>query len=241
MVRNLRSRYRAPGQRVRAFILQMAGMARHPNPVDLVARHFRIQRGGFAYAVINNKLYVAGGRDATNAVINLTWEYDPIANTYEQRADEPDSFQNNVPGSAVARGLLWVFGGGNPFNGAGASHSALPLTKALFNTTKALLPRALVEGVNGRTLPTTENSGRYYDPISDTWTSSPNMIAARSFPAGSAIGESLLIAAGGFNGFDSVATVQKEIVCIGGAFANPNRNADSYAYFHAQSHADPEV
>src|SRR5206468_5223259 len=84
---------------------------------------------GFAYGVIDNKLYVAGGRDANNQIINLTWEYDPVANTYTEKADEPDSFQDNVPGSAVASGLLWVFGGGSPFNGSDASNSAFPRTK----------------------------------------------------------------------------------------------------------------
>src|SRR5262249_245056 len=71
--------------------------------------------GGFAYGVINNKLYIAGGRDANNMIINLTWAYDPMTNTYTQLAPEPGAFQNNVPGSAAASGLLWVFGGGNPF------------------------------------------------------------------------------------------------------------------------------
>ena len=73
--------------------------------------------GGTAFGVINNKLYIAGGRDAANLVINLTWEWDPVAGTYTAKADEPGSFQNNVPGSAAAQGLLWVFGGGNPFAG----------------------------------------------------------------------------------------------------------------------------
>jgi len=38
--------------------------------------------GGFAYGVINNKLYIAGGRDAANMIINLTWIYDPATNAY---------------------------------------------------------------------------------------------------------------------------------------------------------------
>src|SRR4029077_7755729 len=69
--------------------------------------------GGMAYGVINNKLYVAGGRDAANTVINLTWEWDPVAGTYTAKTDEPGTFQNNVPGSGAASGSLWVFGGGN--------------------------------------------------------------------------------------------------------------------------------
>src|SRR2546423_216617 len=45
--------------------------------------------GGFAFGVINNKLYIAGGRDAANTIINLTWEFDPVAGTYTAKTDEP--------------------------------------------------------------------------------------------------------------------------------------------------------
>jgi Galactose oxidase, central domain len=38
--------------------------------------------GGFGYGVINDKLYIAGGRDATNTVINLNWEFDPTVPAY---------------------------------------------------------------------------------------------------------------------------------------------------------------
>ena len=171
--------------------------------------------GGFAYGVINSKLYLAGGRDGNNQLVNLTWEYDPVANTYTQKADEPGSFQNNVPGSAVASGLLWVFGGGNPFAGAGVSASALPSRKARLDVSEARFPLSLAPNVKSQTFPATADNGRYYDPATDTWSSSPNMVAARSFPSGGAIGDSLLIAAGGYNGSRSVATVQKEVVCIG--------------------------
>jgi len=181
----------------------LTGAAPFPHPAD-----------GFAYGVINNKLYIAGGHDANNQVINLTWEYDPVENAYKHKADEPGAFQNNVPGSAVANGLLWVFGGGNPFTGVGGSGFSLPSTRASSDPNKAAFPRAVLKGVTGQALPTTANSGRYYDPASNTWASSPDMLAARSFPSGGAIGDRLLIAAGGFNGSLSIASVQKETICI---------------------------
>ena len=61
--------------------------------------------GGMGFGVLNNRLYIAGGRDGANTVINLTWEYDPVAGTYTAKTDEPGTFQNNVPGSAAASGL----------------------------------------------------------------------------------------------------------------------------------------
>jgi Kelch motif/Galactose oxidase, central domain len=76
--------------------------------------------GGFAFGVINNKLYIAGGRDANNVNINLTWEFDPAGPTYTPKANRPGT-QPNVPGSAVALNALFAFGGGNPFAALEAS------------------------------------------------------------------------------------------------------------------------
>jgi N-acetylneuraminic acid mutarotase len=169
--------------------------------------------GGFAYGVINNKLYIAGGRDANNMIINLTWAYDPVTNTYTQLAAEPGTFQNNVPGSAAASGLLWVFGGGNPFIGASAINNASRSNRLHVDLNKAASPWALVDGVEALTQPTTSSSGRYYNPATNTWTSSPNMNMGRSFPSGAAIGSNLLIAAGGYDGSTTVANAEAEIVC----------------------------
>jgi hypothetical protein len=41
--------------------------------------------GGAASGVINGHLYLAGGRDATNTVVNLVWGYDIAADTWTQR------------------------------------------------------------------------------------------------------------------------------------------------------------
>src|ERR1051325_6148533 len=68
--------------------------------------------GGFAQGVIAGHLYLAGGRDAANTIINLTWDYNIAANTWTAKANEPGS-NNNVPGSAVAMNRLWVYGGGS--------------------------------------------------------------------------------------------------------------------------------
>src|SRR5207249_2301301 len=73
--------------------------------------------GGAAFGIINGHLYVAGGRDGTDTVVNLVWDYDIAANTWTQKTEMP-AIQNNVPGSAVALGRLWAFGGGNPFGPA---------------------------------------------------------------------------------------------------------------------------
>jgi N-acetylneuraminic acid mutarotase len=172
--------------------------------------------GGFAYGVINNKLYVAGGRDAAINIINDTYEFDPTApagSRYVQKTDEPGTFQNNVPGSAAASGLLWVYGGGNPFVGNNVNKAA--------SHSKAAFPLAFLKGVKDPNRPRTANSGRFYDPASDTWTNSPNMTEVRSFTSGAAIGENLIIAAGGYNGSTTVASAETEAVCAGGGTPTP--------------------
>jgi N-acetylneuraminic acid mutarotase len=166
--------------------------------------------GGMAFGVLNNKLYIAGGRDAANTVINLTWEWDPVAGTYTAKTDEPGTFQNNVPGSGAASGLLWVFGGGNPFSGANANKAGLSSGDV---PSKLAFPWSLFSRVE---VPDTSNAGRFYNPASNTWTSSPNMNVVRSFTSGGAIGNSLLIAAGGYNGTTTVASAETEGICGGG-------------------------
>jgi N-acetylneuraminic acid mutarotase len=167
--------------------------------------------GGFAYGVVNDKLYIAGGRDAAVNIINDTYEFDPTASAgsrYVRKADEPATFQNNVPGSAAASGLLWVYGGGNPFVAPGASKAA--------SHSKSAFPLPFMKAVKDPNRPRTANSGRFYDPAADTWTNSPNMTTVRSFVSGAAIGENLIIAAGGYNGSTTVASAETEAVCAGG-------------------------
>src|SRR5947207_9088272 len=166
--------------------------------------------GGTAFGVINNKLYIAGGRDGANTIINLTWAFDPVAGTYTAEADEPGSFQNNVPGSAAASGLLFVYGGGNPFVGAEPTKAGLT---AANGASKLAFPLSLPKGPQ---LPATSNAGRYYNPANNTWTSSPNMNSVRSFTSGGAIGNNLIIAAGGYNGSTTVATAETESTGGGG-------------------------
>ena len=162
--------------------------------------------GGFAYGVINDKVYIAGGRDANVNIINDTYEFDPTIPAYTQKTDEPGTFQNNVPGSAAASGLLWVYGGGNPFVGRSVSKAH----------SKAAFPLPFMKGVKDPNRPRTANSGRFYDPATDTWTNSPNMTTVRSFTSGAAIGENLIIAAGGYDGSTTVASAETEGVCAGG-------------------------
>ena len=162
--------------------------------------------GGFAFGVINDKLYVAGGRDAANLIINDTWEFDPSVPVYNAKADEPGLYQNNVPGSGAALNALWVFGGGNPFLAPEAG-----ITKA---TAKAAFPVPFIKAMRNRpSIPATDNQTRFYDPSTDTWGSFSSMNEFRSFPGSTSIGD-MLVATGGYNGSGTVASVEAVAACF---------------------------
>ena len=150
-----------------------------------------------ASGVINGHLYVAGGRDAADEVINLTWEYDIEADTWTLKANMPGT-QNNVRGSAVALERLWAFGGGNPFGptyqGLTKDASARPLNQA------AIKDNPLV--------PLATNDTVVYDPMGDSWSSAAPNEHAAPIHIGTAIGAKLIAAGGGSPFVPSTASVE---------------------------------
>ena len=177
--------------------------------------------GGFAYGVINDKLYVSGGRDPALNIINDTYEFDPQAaagSRYTQKADQPGTFQNNVPGSAAAQGVLWVYGGGNPFTAGPETDAGITAPTKARVVSKPSGPLAFVKKLFGfgPKTPDTAGDGRFYDPATDTWSDSPDLNGIRAFVPSGAIGDNLIIAAGGYDGIGTTASVETENVCAGG-------------------------
>ena len=60
--------------------------------------------GGAGAAIINGHMYVAGGRDGTNTVINLCYDYNIAADSWTTCSNLP--FANNVPGSGASSGSV---------------------------------------------------------------------------------------------------------------------------------------
>ncbi|MGC1323247.1 MAG: kelch repeat-containing protein, partial [Candidatus Udaeobacter sp.] len=168
--------------------------------------------GGAGSGVVNGHLYVAGGRDATNTVIATTWDYDIAADTWTQRANLPSP--DNVPGSAVIGGKLWIFGGGNPFTGPGTSPTSA--NKGL----RAWLRRVFT--------PDTTNALQVYDPATNSWTSGPGLNVQRSVPAGANVGNTA-VAVGGYDGTSTTTSV--EINVASGGCASPTPTASPTATF----------
>ncbi|HMA34116.1 MAG TPA: S-layer homology domain-containing protein, partial [Chloroflexia bacterium] len=137
--------------------------------------------GGSGYGIINGHIFVAGGRDAANTVIGLLYDYNIAADTWTARA--PMLAADNVPGSAVVNGKLWISGGGNPFN------------------------RTTAAGLAAGEAPETTGATQIYNPTADQWTNGPALTVARSFVGGTnAAG--YVVAVGGYNGTTTVGTTE---------------------------------
>jgi hypothetical protein len=168
--------------------------------------------GGAASGVINGHLYVAGGRDATNTVVNLVWDYDIAADTWTERTGMP-GINNNVPGNAIALNRLWVFGGGNPFGPikAPSTKTKFASTRTAFIRDQSATPNAF-QVRNGSRVPNLSSTAFVYDPETDSWSDAPGMNDLRSFASGTSIG-ARLFAAGGLDGFGSTSTVEALDAC----------------------------
>jgi hypothetical protein len=170
--------------------------------------------GGAASGIINGHLYLAGGRDATNTVVNLVWDYDIAADTWTQRTEMP-GINNNVPGNAVALNRLWVFGGGNPFGPtkAGSTMAGFSSTRTVLIRNQSQPPAADAFGPgNNNRVPDLTSGAFVYDPETDTWSGAPALNDLRSFASGTSIG-ARLFAAGGLDGFNSTSTVEALDAC----------------------------
>src|SRR3954463_13779824 len=115
-------------------------------------------------------------------------------------------WQQNTPGSAVALGKLWVFGGDDDFFAAD-NRSTIPH-----------LRHASPKGEPAT--PATTNSARVYDPLTNIWGTARDMNVARSLPAATAVG-SKLFAAGGIddNFFTTLSSAEIVEACV--VDANP--------------------
>ena len=121
-----------------------------------------------AVAVFNNRIYFFGGFVLPQSgppgwvAINDTWEYDPAADTWRQRAPMPTP--RGAAGAALANGRIYVVGGAGP----------LPNS----------LDQAIRPGGPQRSLGTVEE----YDPVANRWRSRRPMPTARNHMAVESVG-----------------------------------------------------
>ena len=166
--------------------------------------------GGAAAGIINGHLYLAGGRDATDTVVNLVWDYDIVADSWTQRTEMP-GINNNVPGSAVALDRLWVFGGGDPFGPAHQSSSNAAAFVRSHGKQSVPSPN-FSKGKNNNQVPDLSSAAFVFDPETDSWSDAPSMNELRSFASGASIG-ARLFAAGGLAG-GTLSSVEALDACV---------------------------
>ena len=100
--------------------------------------------GGAASGVIGNHFYVAGGQDASGAIIDLVWDYSVATNSWSAGASVPTP--TNAAGSAVANGRLWIFGGETPGAATGTTTAYDPGAGGWNEAPSLNVPRAWIGG-----------------------------------------------------------------------------------------------
>lgn len=204
-----------------------------------------------AYYSGTGKIYVIGGFDPNSNEANQTWEYDPVANTWNtSRANIPVAMAG--AGYSIVGQFVYLAGHWN--NGAASTDhyrydivantwaSMAPVPVAIYRPAAAGVgtKEYLVGGGNpsagasGKTrhpaskdaflkAPVVSYSSTYiYDTVSNTWSTGPNTNVPHAFPGGTAIGN-LLLVVGGYNGTADENTVEKSVIEVqcGNAYTEP--------------------
>ena len=189
------------------------------------------------------KIYVIGGFDASSNEANQTWEYDPVANTWNtSRANIPVGMAG--AGYSIVGQFVYLAGHWN--NGATSTDhyrydivanawaAMAPVPVPIYRPaaagvgTKEYLVgggNPIISALRSKTVRAAENqaslstpaasytSTYIYDTGNNTWTTGPNTNVAHSFTGGTAIGSTLLVV-GGYNGTSDVNTVEKSVVGV---------------------------
>jgi hypothetical protein len=217
------------------------------------ARYF----AGAAYYSGNGKIYVIAGFDDTFTETSTTWEYDPVADTWDTtRANTPISLGGS--GYSIVGQNIYMAGTWNGGNGSTVHYTydivADTWTQVADVPVPIYRPDAASIGTNTylvgggnpdlgarrispqarklastRAPATSYNTTYIYDTTSDTWSSGPNTNVAHSFTGGTAIGTKLIVV----TGFDGVTgdtnTVEKSDCGAGGVTPTPTPTATATA------------
>ncbi|MDD3292612.1 MAG: FISUMP domain-containing protein [Candidatus Pacebacteria bacterium] len=160
-------------------------------------------------AVVNNKIYVIGGRNS-DGVLNTNEEYDPATNTWTTKASMPT--KRYVTGAVTVNNKIYVIGGYVPHlpGSTGVNEEYDPATNTW--TTKASMPTP-----RGHVFPVVYNNKIYviggyntilnswvtvnevYDPVTDTWVTADSLPQAVS-DAVVAVANDKIYVMGGYDG-----------------------------------------
>src|SRR5207249_513427 len=202
------------------------------------ARYF----AGAAYYGGNDKIYVIAGFDSNFTETNTTWEYDPIADTWNtSRANVPIPLGGS--GYSIVGQNIYMAGTWNNASGSTVHYrydivadswtSMAPVPVNIYRPDSASIGtnEYLVGGGNPSLGPKTSPQARklastrapatsytstyIYDTTSDSWSTGPNTNVAHSFTGGTAIGTKLIVVTG-FNGVTGDTNTVEASDCSGG-------------------------
>jgi N-acetylneuraminic acid mutarotase len=186
------------------------------------------------YYPANGKIYVIGGFNTSLAEDTETYEYDPVANTWNtSRAPIPVGMGG--AGTSIAGQYIYLAGHYGPGTGSTDHYrynivddtwaSMTPVPVPIYVPGAAAIgtqiyifgggnpligPSATMQAGIAASLraPATSYASTYiYNTVTNTWTTGPNTNVAHSFTAGTAIGNSLLVV-GGYTGSSDTNVVE---------------------------------
>jgi N-acetylneuraminic acid mutarotase len=180
---------------------------------------------------VDEKIFVMGTwNGAAGSTMNQV--YDIASNSWGTGADIPAPYYE--PATAYVSGGVYLMGGGNPDFAAGDSTRALPGLKGLknkqaSNTSSSWITRLAqrfgLARKDANAPLTSYTDVRRYDPATDTWSTTPSLNEARSFTAGTAIGNNAAIVVGGFDGTIPADTDTAEKSICGATTPSPTPTA----------------
>src|SRR5438874_4322040 len=211
------------------------------------ARYF----AGAAYYSANGKIYVISGFDQNFTETSTTWQYDPVANTWDTtRANMPAP--TGGAGYSIVGQNIYLAATWNNANGSTQHYrydivadswtSVAPVPVNIYRPDSAAIgthtylvcggnpflgsrgfkgPKVLHPSTNSPE--TSYNSTYIYDTIGDTWSTGPNTNVAHSFTGGTAIGNTLIVVTG-FDGITGDTNVV-EAATEGGGGGSPTPTA----------------
>ena len=154
--------------------------------------------GGAGTTTDSGVIYVMGTwNGGTGSTMNQIYTIG-APGSWTTGADIPAPYYD--PGTADLTGLIYLMGGGNPDVAGGDSTSALRGPKG-------------IKGLQRRRPNTSYTDVRYYNPATDSWATTPSLNQARSFTAGTNVGNNRAIVVGGFDGVSGDTNTAETAVC----------------------------
>jgi N-acetylneuraminic acid mutarotase len=188
----------------------------------------------YGYNPGNGKIYLVGGYNTAfeDSGQPDTWEYDPVTDTYTNKADFPELAGGYASG--IINGHLYVAGGRDANNfslntvwdyniaaDTWTQKNNMPGARNNVRGSAVALDSLFVFG-GGGPFGSGSNATNVYLPATDEWRTATNLNETRGFTSGAAVGSNLF-AVGGYGGvlFDTLASVEELAASIPEPTPNP--------------------